>query len=139
MKKIIIYGTGSYVLGNEYINPVILPSVLKFISINNVKCELIFAKKSNKNLNKIKSKIDNILNDFKINIQYKVYPIAKLKVQEFLNKFKINDIICSIICTPDHEHYNIALNCFKKSTDSKFQQEALHKIFLILQYSSICL
>ena len=54
MKKIIIYGTGSYVLGNEYINPVILPSVLKFIHTNNIKCELIFAKRSNKDLNKIK-------------------------------------------------------------------------------------
>ncbi len=114
MKKIIIYGTGSYVLGNEYINPVILPSVLKFIHTNNIKCELIFAKRSNKDLNKIKLKINSIINDFKISINYKVYPTSKLKIQEFLNKFKTDDIICSIICTPDHEHYKIALNCFKK-------------------------
>ena len=56
MKKILIYGTGSYVLGNTYIKPVILPAIYKFIQKFKYEFEIIFIKKSSKNIKLTKKK-----------------------------------------------------------------------------------
>ena len=45
MYTILIYGTGSYVLGNNNIKPVILPAVMNFLKEHGIKAEIIFIKK----------------------------------------------------------------------------------------------
>lgn len=115
MKKIIIYGTGSYVLGNNYIKPVILPAIYTFLQKYDFEFEIIFIKKSNKNIPLVKKRINEMLKNFKINSNYKIYSQSKIKNNELLKSFKKDEIFCSIICTPDNEHYKIALNCLKNS------------------------
>ena len=54
----IIYGTGSYVLGNKYVKPVILPAVLTFIKKKFIKSKFDFIKTSSN-----RSKINNSIKD----------------------------------------------------------------------------
>ncbi len=115
MKKIIIYGTGSYVLGNSHIKPVILPAIYKFLQKFKYEFEIIFIKKSSKNITLTKKKINEISKNFKINSNYKLYSLSKINNNKLLKNFKSEDIFCSIICTPDNEHYKVALDCLKKS------------------------
>lgn len=117
MKTILIYGTGSYVLGNRHVKAVILPSILNFLISNQIKSKLVFIKKSNTNYSEIDKKIKSILSSFKIKITYEIFSLDIMKNNEILNLYKKENIFCSIISTPDNDHYNIAIDCFKNKID----------------------
>ena len=114
MQTIIIYGTGSYVLGNKYVKPVILPAVLTFIKKNSLKVNLIFIKKTSSNRSKINNSIKKIISDFDLKIKCEIYNLENLNNLEILNKLKKLKILFSIISVPDNQHFQLAYQCLKK-------------------------
>lgn len=114
MQTIIIYGTGSYVLGNKYVKPVILPSVLGFLKKNSLSANIVFIKKTSSNIIKTNNKIKKIIKDFNIQIKYEVYNLEQKNNLEILTKLKNFNIIFSIISVPDNQHFKLAYQCLKK-------------------------
>lgn len=117
MQTIIIYGTGSYVLGNKYVKPVILPSILSFLKKNNLNANLIFIKKTISNMIKTRNSIKKIVNDFNIKIKYEIYDLENNNNFEILTKLEKLDILFSIISVPDKQHFELASQCLKKFID----------------------
>ena len=117
MQTIIIYGTGSYVLGNKYVKPVILPSILSFLKKNNLNANLIFIKKTISNITKTRNSIKKIINDFNIKIKYEIYDLENNNNFEILTKLEKLDILFSIISVPDKQHFELASQCLKKFID----------------------
>ena len=115
MKSIIIYGTGSYVLGNKLIKPVILPSILNFIKFSNLKFNLVFIKYKKNKISHVNNSIKKIYRDHDISVPYQIHFLEKQNNSDILSSYK--NIFCSIISIPDNEHFRITKLCLNRSID----------------------
>lgn len=115
MHTIIIYGTGSYVLGNKHVKPVIFPAVITFLKKNGVKAQIIFIKRSDRNIVLVKKKINQIIKNLNIQISFKIYPLSNIDNSKIFKKYENEKIICSIISTPDNDHFKFAKASLEKS------------------------
>lgn len=115
MKSILIYGTGSYVLGNKIIKPVILPSILNYIKFSNLNYNLVFIKNKKNKISYIVNSIEKIFREYNISLPYKIHFLKKQKNSEIISSYK--DIFCSIISIPDNEHFKVTKLCLQQGID----------------------
>ncbi len=112
--NILIFGLGMYVIGsddNSY--GTIFPALLEFQKKNKKINKVIFYKKTKKNINKIKNKINYQFNKHNTFFKFEIRCDEDSKIKKFISNTKEHTI--SIICLPDHLHFHYASLCIKKN------------------------
>jgi predicted dehydrogenase len=100
----LVFGCGSYVIGNKYTKPTILPSILTYINAFSIAAKIILVGNSNLSLSR-QYQIDSLRLDYShhshnLEIEYTTY--SQINLDDYRRSHTL-----AIVATPDTSHYSI--------------------------------